>query len=66
MINDKEEVIRYLNGVVAYAKHAIALMKTNADVSDVRACYSRIRNAISDTQAHLRSIKRKQVERRRK
>lgn len=60
MIDDKEEIVRYLRSAQEAVGRAIALVKAGKPVAEVRACYARVRNMISDTQEHLRLIKKKE------
>ena len=59
----KEEAERYMQGARGYLDLAIKMVKTDQPISQVRACYTRVRECISDSQEYLRALKNMEAKR---
>lgn len=59
----KDEVVKCLKSAEYHLESAILSIRAGRPVSEVRSCYTRIRECIADTQEYLRELKKLEVKR---
>lgn len=54
----QDEAVRYMKGAMDYLEKAVLFVRAGRPIADVRFCYTRVRECISDSQEYLRELKK--------